>query len=1497
MLTSKKLPQRVGVKKQTILAIFLSLFISLCDFSHFAYAATLDHPILYVRYPRTGPTVDEARCTLDNQNIDLSNYREGSGCYGNLYDDFAYANRCYGDPGWTGETECPADYHVPTQPPLPDVKHLYRVGEGGDLVFYRPDGTERILVNNDERRASNLSVGSIADIAVSPDAQWVAYTQIEDARLDDVFELTGGESRMDIYKMFVGNENDARFGVAECLTCTFEYQLDRFQGYDPLLDDPIFGNPLLDDSDGSAPHLREVVHMSPLWLPDNRIVFSSTMAGEAISGIPNMSEERVDFFASQEMEPALQLFIMDDDGTNLHRISPSVLSRAQHATLLEDGRIVFSFWETSSGRRLHNGFHLTEIAADGSGFRQFAGRHQSMSNSLNFAVGMPGNSLCAIQYYNDQSAGFGSEICYPTDPTGPDFTNDPNDAFDLVQEGDTWMSVYGGIVSSDWDTDDGHFTFYFDILNQQERVGGKYMTPHMSNFDFATKDWTGRVTQLSPGLNGEGLIAWSRGGVNNSDGGSFPAAPMPQIDAGIYLVPNANDVILDPINQYVAVIDNPEYNEMWPKSLTPLAEQFGHEIAIPPALDDDNGEPFGFLQAASIRTRLTESSCLNMANGSDAMSDRSTSCYWHMQGTQTGTVLDSDMVGMRILAVVPEALSKGWSPDFPRASYQFFNKGWFSPNKDRIYILGEFSTIKRDDNGDLILNANDTGTSGQVQADTSYVVRVPAWVPLFQQSLDKNGLATATELTWHHVAPKERKTCTGCHMRTQELPAFLQSAAGADPERYAVDVAMATPLFTGTRDVNGDPIVATDTNTRMKGIEWSRDVAPILQTNCASCHSGSRIEGGLRLDNSLASYTQLAVPNASDGYKLPQVSKWTRMMSARESKLAWYAFGERLDGRPNVADPTTGWPVFSRSLDHPTLSASDRLTLARWIDIGMPMDLKPYYQSGSITPNDASSVAWKTRRSYTGDDLPPILTMTGIPQPNPVCSIGTIKVGFWDNEEINPASFSVRVDSGENLATPPESNATFQTVSLNLVSGNHSIHVELEDINGNRAEETWDVKIDPSDGCSSTVLSAITDGGNGGDNGGGDTPPPPPPPPASDLDHDGVTADSGDCNDENADIYPGKIEQCNGVDDNCSGVIDEDIQTVYFRDSDHDGHGLTNSSLSACTAPSGYVRAAGDCNDQNSAVYPGATELCDQVDNNCNSQVDENLSAITSYLDSDRDGYGTSAGASTSCSIPSGYVRVNGDCNDSSASINPGATEVCDQVDNNCNSQVDENLSAITSYLDADRDGYGTSARSTTSCSVPSGYVRDATDCNDTLADTHPLASEANDCRDNDCDGYAETRADMNRNKSLSKQVCSGADTDDDSDGFVYGISNGPDVDDTNAEIWGTQNIGVAFKSATISGTTTQYYRWSVTAQSNTKSFVFSPSFTLKTPTGSTAYSKTLSSVTVQPGASYTSAWIALPKKTTKGTYTLTGKFYGKASTYTGTSKLLKTTTSTYVKK
>ena len=225
-------------------------------------------------------------------------------------------------------------------------------------------------------------------------------------------------------------------------------------------------------------------------------------------------------------------------------------------------------------------------------------------------------------------------------------------------------------------------------------------------------------------------------------------------------------------------------------------------------------------------------------------------------------------------------------------------------------------------------------------------------------------------------------------------------------------------------------------------------------------------------------------------------------------------------------------------------------------------------------------------------------------------------------------------------------------------------------------------------------------------------------------------------------------EKCNSIDDNCNGIVDEESAQdcrFYHKDEDGDGFGVQDDKRCLC-APSGIYSATqgNDCDDSRASVNPSAKEVCgNSIDDNCNGETDEPgcTGCVVFFMDVDQDGYGQS-GADMCLSEPQGQytASVGGDCNDFDPNINPGATEICNGIDDNCNSGIDEEgaIGCQNYYYDLDRDGYGTSEFKCL-CS-PEGFFTAfmGNDCDDTNALVNPGADEACNGKDDNCNGATD---------------------------------------------------------------------------------------------------------------------------------------------------------------
>jgi hypothetical protein len=164
----------------------------------------------------------------------------------------------------------------------------------------------------------------------------------------------------------------------------------------------------------------------------------------------------------------------------------------------------------------------------------------------------------------------------------------------------------------------------------------------------------------------------------------------------------------------------------------------------------------------------------------------------------------------------------------------------------------------------------------------------------------------------------------------------------------------------------------------------------------------------------------------------------------------------------------------------------------------------------------------------------------------------------------------------------------------------------------------------------------------------------------------GFVSRGGDCDDTVASIYPDAPEQCNEVDDDCDGVVDDDPQTLtWFPDLDGDGFGAQGPTLESCLQPDGYVPNALDCDDENGAVSPVAVETCNGLDENCSGMTDDGPlmeCALGEVVDC------TTECGSMSTTVCADQCRIDA-C--------PPPAESCNLADDDCDGMVDNGVSSL----------------------------------------------------------------------------------------------------------------------------------------------------------------------------------------------------------------------------
>ncbi len=312
----------------------------------------------------------------------------------------------------------------------------------------------------------------------------------------------------------------------------------------------------------------------------------------------------------------------------------------------------------------------------------------------------------------------------------------------------------------------------------------------------------------------------------------------------------------------------------------------------------------------------------------------------------------------------------------------------------------------------------------------------------------------------------------------------------------------------------------------------------------------------------------------------------------------------------------------------------------------------------------------------------------------------------------------------------------------------------------------------------------------------------------------------------------------NGWDDTTNPKLGEDCDdtadflnpdTFWYGDADQDGFGDPENFTQSCLTPPGTSSNNQDCDDTDSSIYPSATELCDGQINNCNISV-----LSSDETDNDGDGF-VECIIDTNGWDDTANPKLGEDCNDFEDTIYPSAPELCDGLVNTCggtlpSDEIDDDGDGFVEctidtngwddttnvklgedcndndfdinpdtiwYGDADGDNYGHNSTVTSSCTQPTGYTDNSTDCKDTDATVYPNANElcdgqVNDCNgglpadeiDNDGDGFVECTIDTNgwddsTNPKLGDD-CDDTDFDINPDTIWYGDADGDNYGDLN---------------------------------------------------------------------------------------------------------------------
>jgi hypothetical protein len=714
------------------------------------------------------------------------------------------------------------------------------------------------------------------------------------------------------------------------------------------------------------------------------------------------------------------------------------------------------------------------------------------ASAFHFQTQLSGGDVVVEDYYNLNNFGFGALYRFPLAPQGqPHFHN----AFP-AQNPPITQTVGAGFVYPRRMAFTPRGLYSITPMTHAEDEAAPKPSAGASD-----KQRVGKFTHPSAAPNNDLLVAWSSGPVNALD----RPVNLPAPDAGLYLVPGGTPVTHP--SQLVLIKNDPAYNEVWPRAVVPYGAVHGvSEPAALPWLPNDGsihaelpaGTPYGLIGTSSFYKRESfpgATTAPGKFDGLDAFntSENDQSSNWVTQGADAGKYANADIWAVRVLAMEPNT-HRSYGPN---EGQHFFNH-----INEKLRILGEIPLRKFDAQGNPVLDP-------EGNPDTSFLARVPADTPLTFQMLDRNGAVLTAAQTWHQVRPGEmRADCGGCHAHSQAPLPFEQTVAGK-PGFAVVDLVHATPLL--THAPNGQPGLRT-LNAGVANVEFYRDIRPVLQRSCAGCHTAANPTppGNLVLDD-LAMYggpqfTGIELPGdysrlcfdaearwgysplvnvGAPAWRQTNASRYVRPLQSRRSLLIWKIYGQRMDGWNNADHPTESVPgnagtlppgahVNDADLDYTgtimpppgsgyaPLSADEKMTFARWVDLGCPIN----------TDEGGPSEAF----GWFLDDVRPALTVSA---PRPGTSAGplaVIRIGMADAYTgIAPGTLSIKADvpingrpAGAELADlmqPAGDGIVALALSPPLATAlNAHLFVEVQDRQGNvtRVTRTFSVGAPPA---------------------------------------------------------------------------------------------------------------------------------------------------------------------------------------------------------------------------------------------------------------------------------------------------------------------------------------------------------------------------------------------------------------------------------------------------
>ncbi len=959
---------------------------------------------------------------------------------------------------------------------LPDVSHLLGDFTGPcDLVYRDEAGSERVLYDCSSGSTDEAGCAAM-DPAVSFDARTVAFT---------VFRGPLEHARESIVPRVI----DPRAADAPYQYVTLPSRLLRSTEAQLYLVDVATG------ALTALPHTPDTYDTAPAFLPNGRLAFTSSRDGNRATLVFGAGTSRL----------GMRIWTMDLDGRNVDLASQHSTGVDEHPFVLRDGRVAFTSWQVFGGlpfrhtngspggfTTLDNLFHIYTQRPDGAEVFAFYGQHAGdhtpvtethvTHNAAHFLTQTSDGYVWFADYYRANNNGLGDVIGVLPEPAG-------QEGF-----GPEEITAYGDMFAP------RHMRRAALWATNGDNMSRAMVDPELRVPTYADPlPFAGKVGHPAALPENGLMVAWGKGACGTVAGndvfralgreappltsGSGSGTAMnvitsleldtPGCDVGVYRLTSIPS--MDPRDLEV-VVDSRAWHEFQARPVVPYAAI--HGVERPDVIERSDlatshpllevGTPFGLLGAASMIDRETH------PHGGITFQGEH---QFHNQGTDTIDYTDADLCGLRILGIMPN-----------RGDHNSVHREIADVTGERVRILGEIPVRNRDASGRELLDE-----AGNV--DTSFLVRMPANMPYMMQGIDCDGRTLNTDQTWQSLRPGEMKTCGGCHVHSRaSLTTFDRTFAATSAYAIPRLGEGTVPLFAGRSEDGSVRVREVDAD----GLEvsYQRDVMPIFERRCASCHGGSEPAAGLALDRPgidqesrstwyclVSDRSQTCVPperqhdtgigSGSHTFRRPQLTRYVRAFNSLASLLYWKAAGRRTDGRADDTFADSDTPE-RRDVDfgpaHTTDATPEELgLLSRWIDLGCP--------GGAMESRDTQRPTLNLAASVEGGAVTAL-------------HVGTTDLGSG----IDPSSLELCVLDAAGACTArialeaaPHGVVT-HTLTSPLTDPDTEVRASVSDLEGNESVAQWTVRwlLDaPPPTPPTSTLVPEGDGGGRADRDGG----------------------------------------------------------------------------------------------------------------------------------------------------------------------------------------------------------------------------------------------------------------------------------------------------------------------------------------------------------------------------------------------------------------------------